>query len=229
MKSKTTALFLGVALTTGAILAQERKGPPADPEWCGTPPTGLTAQHAKASTTAKATPPTTQQKPGYLVFDGMTTHEGKTLDARALAGKNLIVYFGYPDCKMICPIATQNIVAAIKNIERAAPGSTTNIVPVFVTNETGYSVADIKGWRERFKGESVGAIVLTGDEKALSPFQGFRFAGPNNTHSPQAYFFKDGKFTGLIQTQEGPAKLEEAIRTKFGGGAASIPAPAPAR
>lgn len=174
---------------------------------------------------AAAVPPAEKKQERHSPFEGLTNHEGRITEAKDFLGKNIVLYFGYPDCKAICPVATGNIVTALKQAEKNAPGATQNILPVFITSKSGYTVEQIKEWRDRFNGESVGAIVLTGEAGMLDLLhQGFRVLGPDNTHTPFAYLInEDGKLVRTVQTQEGPEPLREAIETNL----VDTPKPAP--
>ena len=83
----------------------------------------------------------------------LTNHLGQQISEKNLLGKYSLVFFGFTYCPDICPIALQNVSAAL---EMMGPGAD-QIMPIFITTDPERDTVEkvalfIKGFHKSFVG-----------------------------------------------------------------------------
>lgn len=63
----------------------------------------------------------------------LTGEDGDKVSDTDFAGKYRLVYFGYTSCPDVCPVDVQNLMAGLKQFEKAAPDRGEKIQPLMIT------------------------------------------------------------------------------------------------
>lgn len=142
-------------------------------------------------------------------FLGLSDQNNETIDAQYLAdhlkGRRLMLYFGFPDCTDYCPPSTSGMMQLADRH--------TEIVPIVIANQPGYSHQDMAEWAERIDPiNSRGVIALTGSPQKLAAiFQTLNVNVQNGTiHLPTVEFIDE---TGKWRASA--AAIKEGIVQKY--------------
>lgn len=150
----------------------------------------------------------------------LTTHDGHTLDAAAIADRPLVLYFGYTQCPDVCPIGLRTISLALARLGADADRLRVLFVTVDPAHDTPAVLRDYLAAHDRR------IIGLTG-----SPTDVFRIARAFGTryysarvdgartvsHLDQAYLrARPGGSLLVVEPVDDPARLAAAMRTLLG-------------
>ncbi len=114
----------------------------------------------------------------------LTDHKGRSVTEKSLLGKYSLVFFGFTYCPDVCPIALQNITAAL---DMLGPNSE-RITPIFITTDPERDTAEKIA--EFVKGFHKDLIGLTGTpEQIKSAAKAYRvyYAKAMNKDAPGGY------------------------------------------
>jgi protein SCO1/2 len=117
---------------------------------------------------------------GFAVNFALTDQSGHSVDRSTYAGRYLLVYFGFTNCKEVCPRAAAKLSSALEQIGADAE----QIVPLFVTvdpeRDAPEVLAEYLGSRfPRFTGLTGDADTLKQVRNEFRVFARRRAAGPD--------------------------------------------------
>jgi protein SCO1/2 len=162
----------------------------------------------------------------------LTDQDGKKRTWKEFNGQYRIVYFGYTNCPDICTPDMQNLMAGLKDFEKAKPELAARIQPIFITVDPKRDTPDVlKQFVDAFHARAIG---LTGSDADIADVtkkfavysSRVEGASPENylmSHSQTPYLMgPDGKPIAILpadqpktDANEGAPQLVEAELEKW--------------
>lgn len=147
----------------------------------------------------------------------LTDHFGNAVTNETYLGKHMLVFFGYGNCEVMCPISLHRIGTALSLIEEGNAGTLSKLAPLIVTvDPDNDSPASLKAALEKHHSALIG---LTGSKENLAQIytaykqspssQDFEMNG-NSVISHTSYFYLMGP-DGKLQTFFPPVLNAESM------------------
>ena len=147
----------------------------------------------------------------------LVDHRGRRVTEREYLGSHLLVFFGYAQCRSICPVALERMAAALDLLGAAGAG----VQPLLITVDPAHD--DIEALARRVAEVHPRLIGLTGSRDALdaaakayrveTEARGTSLKGtPIFSHGSYIYLMgPDGKFATLLPPVMGAEQMASII------------------
>lgn len=119
-------------------------------------------------------------------LEGLIDHNGNEIHDADFRGKRLIIQFGFKDCVLICKPATQALGSALTDYKEG------EVTLILIASKPGYTPEDQNAFLRQFGGDKIGALALTGSEKALAKlYKQLDIIALDGTHSPFSHYINE--------------------------------------
>lgn len=152
----------------------------------------------------------------------LVDQNGRPVTDRSFAGRYRIMYFGYTFCPDVCPVDVQVIGAAMRTLDKTAPGLAARVVPIFVTVDPARDTpAVVKSFVAAFHPRMVGLTGKPDAIAALAKAYGVYVAKGETSpgggymvdHTRTAYLMDpDGKPLALLPIEQGADAVAAEIQ-----------------
>lgn len=159
-------------------------------------------------------------EPDGRVAFALTNQHGDTVTQKDFGGRHLLVFFGFTNCRGICPTHMSNLTRVMAQLD--ATGHSRGVTPVFISVDPERDApATVAAYVERFDHRFVG---LTGSRAALegaaASFKTFLQDGPPRgsddyqvSHSSTVYVVDPfGRIVDYLSFAEGVDAVAERVR-----------------
>lgn len=181
------------------------------------------ALFAVALILAPAGVPAAETGPAALAFDfggpfSLIDHRGRRRTDEDFRGRYMLIFFGYAQCRSICPVGLDHMAKALDELGRLAD----RIQPVFVTVDPDNDSPDaIAAFVRAIHPRLIGLTGTRGELRAAARAYGVRAklltepgdSEPIYAHGSFMFLMKpNGKFATLFPPVMGPEAIAAAVR-----------------